>query len=71
MKKRWIIAVAVLVVLFTISLCKDLIIKVSVEKGVELATRRFLSGLFGTETFPTKEASAPCQRRRTIGVPAS
>ena len=38
MKKGWIIAIAVLAVLFTVSIFKDLIIKVSVEKGVEAAT---------------------------------
>lgn len=37
MKKGWIIAIAVLVVLITLSIFKDLIIKVAVEKGVERA----------------------------------
>ena len=38
MKKGWIIAIAVLVALVVLSVSKDLIIKVVVEKGVEIAT---------------------------------
>ncbi len=38
MKKGWIIAVAVLALLFLLSISKDLVIKVSVEKWIELVT---------------------------------
>ncbi|MDO8525173.1 MAG: hypothetical protein Q7S07_01635 [Candidatus Omnitrophota bacterium] len=38
MKQRWTIAVWVLVALFALSAAKDLVIKVSVEKGCEFAT---------------------------------
>ena len=38
MKKGWIIAISVLVALLVVSMAKDLIIKISVEKGVEIVT---------------------------------
>ena len=38
MKKKWIVVVTILVTLLLLSVCKDMVIKVSVEKAVKIVT---------------------------------